>query len=260
MSKPSPAYFATARPRVLAHRGLAVASGVAENTAEAFAAALRAGATHIESDLRATADGVAILHHDATFRRARDGRRGRVSALTLAQLRDPAEGPVHRILTLEEALTEFPEVPFNLDLKSADVVEPAVRMIRNMDARTRILLTSFGESRRRAAVDALSPIASSLSLPRVLRLLAAHALGLTGAFDRAIASAQAVQMPYRVGPLHLVTPRLLTKLHARGIEAHVWPVNSVAEMRTVMALGVDGVVTDRTDLTGPLAREPRSEY
>ena len=55
-------YLDAAGPRVFAHRGFA--DGVPGNTLAAFGAALEAGATHLESDVRATRDGVPVLFHD----------------------------------------------------------------------------------------------------------------------------------------------------------------------------------------------------
>ena len=61
-------YFSPSGIHVFAHRGL-VSEKSAENTLAAFQDALDAGATHLETDVQATKDGVAILFHDNTLKR-----------------------------------------------------------------------------------------------------------------------------------------------------------------------------------------------
>ena len=55
----------------VAHRGYAAVAP--ENTLPAFAAAVRAGATHVEFDVRTTADGVPVVIHDRTVDRTTNG-------------------------------------------------------------------------------------------------------------------------------------------------------------------------------------------
>jgi glycerophosphoryl diester phosphodiesterase len=90
----------TARP--IAHRGLH-GEGAVENTASAFAAAI-AGGYAIETDVQITADGEAIVHHDAALGRLTEGD-GRLAAMTAADLkRMPFKDTADRMLTLGELL------------------------------------------------------------------------------------------------------------------------------------------------------------
>jgi glycerophosphoryl diester phosphodiesterase len=43
------------------------------------------------------------------------------------------------------------------------------------------------------------------------------------------------------------------RLHAAGVEVHVWTINDVELARTLFDCGVDGIVTDRADLMLPIA-------
>jgi glycerophosphoryl diester phosphodiesterase len=90
----------TARP--IAHRGLHDApSGVIENTPSAFRAAIAAG-YGIECDLRISADGEAMVHHDDTLGRLTDGT-GRLDTMTAEALRRIAfKSTADRMLTLGE--------------------------------------------------------------------------------------------------------------------------------------------------------------
>ena len=90
----------TARP--LAHRGLHDAStGVIENTASAFAAAI-AGGYGIECDLQISADGEAMVHHDDALGRLTEGssRLAEMSAAAIGKVRFKASAD--HILTLGE--------------------------------------------------------------------------------------------------------------------------------------------------------------
>jgi glycerophosphoryl diester phosphodiesterase len=77
-----------ARP-VVAHRG--ASAHAPENTLAAFEDALRLGVDALEFDVRVTADGVPVVHHDATLDRTTDAA-GLVAARTLAALRSADAG------------------------------------------------------------------------------------------------------------------------------------------------------------------------
>ena len=51
-----------------------------------------------------------------------------------------------------------------------------------------------------------------------------------------------------MGRLTVVDRRLLAAAHRRGVQVHVWTVDEAAEMRRLLALGVDGIMSDRPDL------------
>jgi glycerophosphoryl diester phosphodiesterase len=105
----------TARP--IAHRGLH-GEGAVENTATAFTAAVAAGYA-IETDLQITADGEAVVHHDATLGRLNDGS-GALAAMTAADLkRVPFKDTADRIITLGEFLDLVSgQVTLAIELKS----------------------------------------------------------------------------------------------------------------------------------------------
>lgn len=246
-------YFAKARhPRVLAHRGLVTAagedSGVWENTAAAFAAAHAAGVEYVETDCQVTADGDVVLFHDATLERLTGDRRAvrEVRTRDLVRLFADHGG----LLTVAEALDLFPTVRFNIDVKTAAAAEPLGPILADHTHRT--LVTSFSDAHRRATVAAvlragaaLRPATSGGSRT-IAAVRALSVLHLSPA--RVLRDIDALQIPERRGPLTVLTPALLRAAHARGVEVHVWTVNDAAEMNRLIALGVDGIVSDRADL------------
>ena len=238
-------YFSPRLPRVFAHRGLALEAP--ENTLLAFVHALAAGATHIETDVHASSDGVAVISHDPDLRRLA-GMPGAVEQLTLAQLQSIDLGAGQTFPTLTHALDALPEARFNIDVKTDRAVAPTVRAVLAAHAVDRVLITSFSERRRRRAVAALPGVATSASTGRFVPALAGAKTGLSPAVRRALRGIDAVQVPERRGRLRVVTPRILRAMHSAGLEVHVWTVNDPDDMRRLLLLGVDGLVTDRCDL------------
>ncbi|MCU1576755.1 MAG: glycerophosphodiester phosphodiesterase [Leifsonia sp.] len=243
-------YFTPPRPRILAHRGFALE--VPENTLLAFLKALSAGATHLETDVRASADGVAVLSHDPDLLRLA-GRSVRVGDLTMAELRRIDLGHGQTFVSLAEALDAFPEARFNIDIKTAAAEQPAAKAIRDARGTARVLITSFSERRRRRTVSALRGVATSASVSRFVWALIGARLGLAPLVRLALRSIDAVQVPERSGILRVITPRIVRAMHAAGVEVHVWTVNDPSDMVRLLDAGVDGLVTDRCDLARAVA-------
>jgi len=238
-------WFEPPRPRVLAHRGLAI--DVPENTLAAFERAVRAGATYLETDVHVSADDAAVLAHDPTLRRVA-ARPEPVAGLTVEELRRVDLGGGHGFGTLDELLHAFPHARLNIDVKTDAAVPAAIEAIRRAGAADRVLLTSFSDARRRRLITALPDAATSAGRSLVLRARAASVTRSAALMRRATSGLGALQIPERVGRMTLLSPALLTAAHAAGVEVHVWTVNDEADMRRLLALGVDGLVTDRADL------------
>ncbi|MDR5700098.1 glycerophosphodiester phosphodiesterase family protein [Agromyces aerolatus] len=244
-------YFEAPTPRVLAHRGLALHAP--ENTLPAFEAAHAVGADVLETDVRLTKDGAAVLAHDATFRDD-DGRVRAIADLELTTLRRIELGGGAGFVALDEALDAFRAMPFNIDVKVDAAVGATAAAVRRTGAIDRVLLASFSDARGRELSRALPGVATSPGRSGVTRALVAAAVGGAGAMRSALAGSRALQAPQRAGRVGLITRRLVRAVHAVGAEIHVWTVNDAAEMRRLFELGVDGVVTDRSDLAVPVAR------
>lgn len=244
-SKGVSSYLSPARPRVFAHRGLAV--DAPENTLLAFARAVAAGATYVETDVHSSQDGVAMIAHDPDLARIA-GRTVRVDQLTFAELRRIDLGDGQSFASLAEALDTFPETRFNIDVKSRAAVGPTVAAILAAGASHRVLVSSFDEGRRAAAIRGLPGVATSASARRFAIALVAGKLGLSPVLRWALRGLVAVQVPERALGLRVTTPRMLRALHSAGVEVHIWTVNDPRRMRELLELGVDGIVTDHADI------------
>ena len=244
-------YFDPPKPRVLAHRGLALEAP--ENTLLAFAKAAAIGAAYIETDVHVSHDGVAVISHDPSLRRVA-GRDLRVSRLTMDELRRIDLGHGQGYCALEEALDAFPELRFNIDLKAEGALGPTVAALRRTGAASRVLLTSFSDARRRRAAGLVVEVVTSAGRAGVIRAMLSRPFGPV-ALTRALRGAAALQLPERIGPLRIVTRALVEAAHRAGVEVHVWTVNDPADMTRLLDLGVDGLVTDRADLALPLVAD-----
>lgn len=238
-------YLSPAGPRVFAHRGLAIEAP--ENTLLAFAKAIAAGAIYVETDVHASADGVAVIAHDPDLARVA-GRDLRIEQLTLAELQRVDLGYGQTFATLAEALDGFPDTRFNIDVKARAAAEPAARAILAAGASERVLVSSFDERRRKAALRLLPGVVSSSSARLFALALIAGKVGFTPVARRALRGLVAVQVPEKAIGLRITTARMIRRLHSAGVEVHVWTVNDPQRMNELLDLGVDGIVTDRADL------------
>jgi glycerophosphoryl diester phosphodiesterase len=249
-----PWFAGISTPRVLAHRGLvtpeSARAGVAENSFAAVAAAHSAGAHYVESDCHLTADGVVVLFHDDNLLRVTGDPR-KIAQVTSRELEDLMTGR-GGLITLAQALDAFPTVRFNLDVKAPDAATAVGTAVA--PHAERVLVTSFSDARRRAALDAVGGAArgkrpaTSGGRGTIARVLAAVAARSDQLAARALAGVDALQVPERQGRLRVVTPRLIAAAHRHGVEVHVWTVNEPDDMTRLVAMGVDGIVTDRADV------------
>jgi len=263
MSTPHP-YFSTGAavgPLALAHRGFS-REGL-ENSMAAFRAAVELGFRHLETDVHTTADGVLLLFHDESLDRVTDGK-GRISELPAATVARARIGGAEPIPLFEELVTAFPEIRLNLDVKDWNSVATLAAGIEQYGLHDRVLVASFSDRRRRAVLKQLSrPAASSAGVfssglfVLLGPLLPGPLLRLVA--GRALRGVQALQVPVRYGAVTVVTQGLVKRAHRHGLQVHVWTINDPAEMRRLLDLGVDGIVTDRADLLKEVLQE-RGEW
>ncbi len=242
----------------IAHRG---ASGHApEHTRAAFELAVAQGAQMVELDVRLTADGELVVFHDDTLERTTNGV-GKVSEKTWAQLRDLDAGSWfgrqfagERLLLLQEVLRLLAgRVLLNVELKEhaskASLLLPA-------------LLSRLGEegAEQRVVVSAFDwELLAKLRAydPGVRIGILWHEPSRTEDVWRFAEQIGA----YSVHPLWLlVEPGLIAAAHERGLQVFTWTVNDPAQVRSQVALGVDGVISDYPDRLLAVARvDPRRE-
>ncbi len=258
--------------RVLAYAHQGGAWEGPSSTLYAIRHAVAVGATGIELDVHATADGHLVVSHDPTVDRTTNGT-GDIALLTLEELQRldnaywwvagadvtpglpedayPFRGraPEDRafgVATLEEVLDEFRGVVLNLDIKrTAPAVEPYERaladLLHRFGRRDDVIVASFLDS----ATDAFSvyapDIPTSAGTVAVAELVRAVRVGEELPTLRHVA----LQVPATYGDVVIVDEQLVDAAHRSGLAVHVWTIEEEEDMERLCGLGVDGIITDR---------------
>ena len=220
-----------------AHRG--GAGDAPENTMPAFQACVDLGYTYVETDVHCTKDGKLVAFHDETLDRVTD-RVGRISELTWNEIRQ-ARVAGESIPLLEDILGTWPALRVNIDPKADNAVEPLVATIQKTNALDRVCIGAFSDARLRRLRKALGPrLCTSMGPLDVLRLRM-RSLGIpVGAFAVGCA-----QVPVRQNIIPVVDSLSVRAAHALGLQVHVWTIDDPEEMRRLLDIGVDGLITDR---------------
>jgi glycerophosphoryl diester phosphodiesterase len=253
------------------------------STLYAIQQAIINGATAIELDVHCTKDGHIVVCHDPTIDRTTNGT-GEIADFTLeelkqfdnafwfvrfkAEMRDlDASEYIYRgraesdnrfkIATLEEILSEFKDMIFNFDIKRTDPeVKPYEEILaaelRKFDCADRVIVASFIDS----ATSKFKRIAPEFSISAGTS--ATSEFYFADESDKVLENLEyvALQVPYFFNETQLVTEAFVNKAHNHNIAVHVWTINSETQMEELVALGVDGIITDRpTLLTSVLKKD-----
>jgi glycerophosphoryl diester phosphodiesterase len=236
----------------LGHRG--AMSLAPENTLAAFALAREVGADGVEFDVQLSADGEPVIIHDHTLERTTDGH-GAVAAHTLGELRQMDAGrwfdaryAGERIPTLQEVIDLLGgEMFLNIEIKgghgeSAGLPDRVVECVRRNRIEGRVLLSSF-------QLDALYRV-REIAPELAIGVLYSHPLG-----EEKVAGlhAEAVHPEWKMASAEVVR-----SAHAAGQQVNVWTVNAEADMRNLIALGVDAIITNYPQLLATILNEPRT--
>lgn len=210
---------------------------------------MQLGADAVELDVHLSADGVPVVIHDFTVDGTTDGS-GRVAELTLAQLKQLDAGSTfapafagERIPTLAEVLEAVGErLLLNVELKSLSLREnglerAVIAQIEQHGLDDCVLISSF----------------NPLSLRRAKRIAPHIPVGLLYSSDMPLPLRRAWLAPFvhheARHPNHtMVHARFLAWAKRRGYWVNVWTVDDPDEMRRLITLHVDGIITNRPDV------------
>jgi glycerophosphoryl diester phosphodiesterase len=233
-------------PLAIAHRG--GAAEAPENTLAAFRHSLALGIRWFELDVQLSLDCVPVVFHDGTVARTTNGT-GEVGSLTLGELRHLDAGAWfgpqfagERIPTLREVLDLCASEGAGvlIELKSPHlypgIEQKVVSLLRPEDTRMRvrggpdIWCISFDAD----CLRCLRALDGQLPLGQLYRSDVAD-------FAAPDDTVQAVLPHFSLAALH---PEQVTRAHEQGKQVFVWTVNEAEDMKRMVALGVDGIVSD----------------
>lgn len=230
-------------PTIFAHRGSSAYAP--ENTVAAFDLAYRQGADAIELDAKLTVDGHVVVIHDQTVDRT-TGASGRISELSLAELRELDVGSYfdvsfqgERIPTLDEVFEVIgQQIYINVELTNYASIFDALpdnvaKLVQKHNLSKRVLFSSF----------------NPFALIRIRRILPETSIALLalpgkrGALARSwvgnLLSYQALHTKYSD-----VDTDLLVKTHSRMCQLNAYTVNQEEDIRHLISIGIDGIITD----------------
>jgi glycerophosphoryl diester phosphodiesterase len=240
-------------PVALAHRGGALYApnlGL-ENTLTAFGHAVRLGYTHLETDVHVTRDGRLVAFHDGRLNRVSD-LAGRLRDLPWEEVRRArlGPGPEHdRVPLLLEVVEAFPDTCLNIDLKAPGTAGPLWSLIEEHGLHERVCVGSF-QQRHLSQFRRLSKgrVVTAAGVPgtALLRLSPEWLSTVLRTPAEVLQVPPGVPMGRR--RLQLVTERFVDAAHRHGKQVHVWTIDDPDEMRRLLDLGVDGLVSDRIDV------------
>jgi glycerophosphoryl diester phosphodiesterase len=245
-------FFAATRPRAMAHRG--ASAEYPENTMPAFRAAVETGVEYIELDVHCTSDGeVVVFHDDGLSRIASDERL--IREMTMAELdavdaaynfsldggRRPFRGQGIGVPRLAEVLKSWPTLRFVIEFKPRDsiIADTTLEVVRQTGMERRVLFAS----EHMLPIVRIRELAPQCPTNLPAAEIAAFVQGL-GLGSQPDAVGDALQIPPEHQGLKLATPELVDAAHQKGLEVHVWTINDQAQMAEMLALGVDGIITD----------------
>jgi glycerophosphoryl diester phosphodiesterase len=219
------------RPLLLGHRGLrSRLLRIRENTPAAFELALQHGCDGFEFDVRLTADDRAVICHGARF-----------AGITIAR----AACERLRVLPiLEDVLAGYASRAFlDIELKVPGLESCVIEALSKFPPQCGYVVSSF--------------------LPHVLvdvrKRSQAVPLGIICETHKQFSAWREVPVEYVIVHERLITPKLVADAQAAGKKVFGWTINKKASMIRLSNYGVDGIVSDKTELLvatlRPLSRE-----
>jgi glycerophosphoryl diester phosphodiesterase len=222
------------RPLVLGHRGAPRVER--ENTVEAFRRAVELGADGVELDVRRTADGALVVHHDAVVEGV-----GPIVAATAARL----AGAAPWVPTLADALAACAGALVNVEIKNfpgepdwdpdQEVGQALPGQLGDADVVVSSFLSAAAERVREVAPGVATGL---LVLPGDPR----------GRIDDAVERGHDALHPCDRGLDAATVAAVVARCHDAGLRCHVWTVDDPERMRLWAGAGVDALITNVPDV------------
>ena len=225
---------------VLAHRGGSLESY--ENTIESFHYSKNIGCKFIETDVQLSSDGIPYIFHDDTFLRLL-GKNIIFNSLDSSEIDKLRLFDNHPIPKLDTVLKTFPDLYFQIDVKTDEVALPTLEVIKKNNAMNRVCIASFSSKRLQNVYMQYPDICLSMGPNEVLKML----LSSFGLYRKPI-TGHCLQIPIYQYGIKLVTKRFVKFVHKKGLKICVWTINDETTFKNLIDIGVDGIITDKPKL------------
>jgi glycerophosphoryl diester phosphodiesterase len=211
-----------------------------ENTLEAFQYSSELGFVFIETDVQATKDGHVVIFHDYNLKRMA-GLNSKIGDLTLAQVKSIELLEGGKIPLLSEALESFPELRFNIDIKTEDALSGTVQIIKDMECLEKVCLASFSSSRLERIRKLAGQKACTSSGQMEIFKLMCQSIG----FPLKTTAGHCAQVPVSQWGVPVITKNFIQTAQKESKLVHVWTIDDEEQMYKLIDLGVDGLMTDK---------------
>lgn len=206
----------------------------------AFEGAMALGYQWVETDAHVTSDGVCLAFHDDRLDRVTD-QVGIVGELPYSKVKTALVDGREPIPLLEDLLGSFPQLRVNIDPKHNDSVAPLIDVIKRTNSVDRVCIGSFSDARIARIQQAFGPQLCTSLGPKAIARLRGGSYGIpAGRFDAACA-----QVPHKFKGVTVTDERFVRRAHRAGLQVHVWTIDDPDEIKFLLDLGVDGIMTDR---------------
>jgi glycerophosphoryl diester phosphodiesterase len=225
----------------IGHRGAAAYSH--ENTLASLEEGIHRHADALEFDVRRTADGILVLCHNWTAK-VLSGNRKSISKITYPELHEIAESREFNLATFEEVLNSFgSRIPLNIEIKAGGYEADVIAMIHRYPLAYTPTLSSFFPWVIRRIKNLKGDIRTALILGQE-RVVGFNIMARP-VIERLVTT-------LGIGAIHLqeaiATAAVIDKLSRLGVTVFVWTVDDPERMRALIKMGVDGIVTNRSDV------------
>lgn len=253
-----PFFHALDTPLVIAHRG---GSTYPENTILAFQHATEIGVDIIEFDIHMTKDGHLVVIHDDTVDRTTNGT-GAVGSFSLEKLKQldagysfaglegnfPYRNQGVTIPTVREVFEQFPSSYMNIEIKAQypNIEETLWELIKEYKLENKVLLSSFNQNiitKFNEVTNGKVAIGGGKKEVTKLVLLQKFFLG-----NFYYPKVDVIQIPTEANRFNLADRKLIRRVSNLNMKTLYWTINDEAEMKKLLMLGADGIITDNPDL------------
>ncbi len=181
-----------------------------------------------------------------------DGRHVTPLDVTYPEGVQPRDSEVFLVTSLEDLLICFPNNRINVEIKQSGeqgmaCLREVLRLIDKYDAWDRVVVASFHDEiyaeyvRLQKAGEVPASFMYSPSTGGATKFVVLHLLGLDVFFRDGMC---VFQLPTEEIGIDLATEYLVDRAHDHNLAVHYWTINDKDEMRMLIGIGADGIMTD----------------